>query len=44
VGTSIECDMVDKVFGRVSYCSSTCNTNPSAPGCSGCGAGGSGSF
>lgn len=44
VGTSVECDMVNLVFNRVPYCSSTCNTNPSAAGCAGCSSGGSGSF
>jgi hypothetical protein len=43
-GTSIECDGVDKVFNRVGYCSSTCNANPSAPGCAGCSTGGGGNF
>ncbi len=44
VGTSVECNGVNKVFNRVGYCSSACTQNPSAPGCVGCSSGGSGSF
>ncbi len=49
-GLSVECDPVDDgmggdyVFNRVNYCPSSCNTDPSGPGCAGCMAGGSGSF
>jgi hypothetical protein len=44
VGESVECNGVNKVFNRVGYCSSSCNSNPSGPGCAGCSNGGSGSF
>lgn len=50
VGKSVRCDAIDDgsgaalVFNRVQYCSLSCNTNPTGPGCSGCGQGGSGSF
>jgi hypothetical protein len=43
-GQSDECDAVDKVFQRVTYCPSSCNTNPAGAGCQGCGNGGSGMF
>jgi hypothetical protein len=44
VGESVECNGVNKVFNRVGYCPSSCNSNPSGPGCAGCSNGGSGSF
>lgn len=43
-GLSVECDDVNKVFNRVQYCPLSCNTNPSAPECKNCMAGGGGSF
>jgi hypothetical protein len=50
VGLSVRCDKVDDgagnayVFNRVRYCNQECMQNPSAPGCAGCGQGGSGTF
>ena len=43
-GTTVECDKVSKVFNTVGYCSSTCAATPTAPGCTGCSAGGGGGF
>lgn len=43
-GKSVRCDTIQKVFNRVNYCPATCNTNPMAPECKNCNAGGSGSF
>jgi hypothetical protein len=50
IGESVRCDAIDdgmgnaKVFNRVQYCPLSCNSNPSGPGCAGCGQGGGGSF
>ncbi len=49
VGTSVECDHVEKVFNRVQYCPLYCNDakdprSTSDPVCKSCGAGGGGSF
>lgn len=44
-GTSIECDDIpDHVFNRVGYCPTSCNDDPTGPGCAGCMQGGSGGF
>jgi hypothetical protein len=43
-GQSDECELIDKVFQRVTYCPASCNTNPDAGACQGCGNGGSGMF
>jgi hypothetical protein len=43
-GQSDECELVDKVFQRVTYCPLSCNTNPMGPGCTGCGNGAGGNF
>jgi hypothetical protein len=43
-GQSDECELIDKVFQRVTYCPMSCNTNPSGAGCQGCGNGASGMF
>ncbi len=44
VGQSNECEDVSKVFQTVTYCPLTCNSDPTAPGCVGCQAGGGGTF
>jgi hypothetical protein len=50
VGESVRCDSVgeadggSKIFNRVQYCPLSCNSNPTGPGCAGCGQGGSGTF
>jgi hypothetical protein len=43
-GKSMTCDVVQKVFNRVSYCPLSCQNNPMAPECMGCSTGGSGTF
>lgn len=45
-GTSVECDAVKKVFGRVPYCPSKCNEAAfkDTPECKACSSGGGGSF
>jgi hypothetical protein len=43
-GQSDECDLVNKVFQRVTYCPLSCNTNPDAGACQGCGNGAGGNF
>ncbi len=48
-GVSSECQHIDNggapyVFNRVTYCPASCSSNPTAPGCSMCGNGGSGGF
>ncbi|MBI3181810.1 MAG: hypothetical protein HYZ28_06670 [Myxococcales bacterium] len=50
IGLSVRCDAVDDgsgnpyVFNRVQYCPLSCNQNPTAPECAGCGQGGGGTF
>lgn len=49
-GLSVRCDNINdgsggpKVFNRVTYCPLICNSMPTAPGCTNCMQGGSGSF
>ncbi len=43
-GETILCDMVQKVFNRVGYCSAACQQNPNMMGCSMCSSGGGGNF